>query len=561
MAQQEVAAQELQVVSFTEADKSDFDTTTPSNFAGKLKTSALVKVFMPGEIESTDPKPSKEIERRRTSTGYAYYIWMEQHSNRIRILPKGNKFQTKVVNFYEYGIPKYIPIKGKKGGLQAGKVYHLVLRDPSPIYIDTHLPGTYATIDNGTRRIPADANGRITLKDLATGDHTANIYASDGSTRGSVMIKESDKVYEHDARKKTRLSIRTNPVGGEILIKDGEFTEKYDRSKEYAHKSYLVIANINNNEVRQTITVDDNHTSFIINNTKTFDITPIYNGSADYATVYEDRKALVAGEENNVILDGKTYRITRPVGSKFRYYASHSNGKSKDITINVENGMNTDYLLKINPRNPFRWPWQRPYEPAPMGVAIGYVQKQMVTKGEGEKLKENGVWNDGVDKWLYGMQFGFYAQPCFSWGLGLYTGLFYEAYLSSNGSGNSDEYENFQEHNLSLPVHALYRFPLGKKCALSLHGGLGFNYVVYGAYTADGVEDNSDFYGEDGCPKRFNMALEGGVDFRIGPVQIGFTYSKGLTDHGIYSSIGDYKTNYNKLGINVAWVIGDIYNW
>lgn len=57
------------------------------------------------------------------------------------------------------------------------------------------------------------------------------------------------------------------------------------------------------------------------------------------------------------------------------------------------------------------------------------------------------------------------------------------------------------------------------------------------------------------------MALEGGVDFRIGPVQIGFTYSKGLTDHGIYSSIGDYKTNYNKLGINVAWVIGDIYNW
>lgn len=558
-AQQESAAQELQVVSFTEADKTDFDTTTPSLFAGELKNTALVKVFMPGEIESTDPKSLKDIERKMKSTGYVSYVWVKQNANNIRIVPKGNKYKSIKVEFTDFGISKYVPQRNNtKAGLQAGKVYHLVLRDPTPILIDTKLPGAYATVDGGTQSYAADQSGYITLKEIPYGDHTVNIYASDGSMRGSVHVKESDtnKLYELDARKKTKIDIRTNPAGGQLQIKDGEFTEIYDRNKEYAHKSYLVIANINGNEVRQVITVDDKHTSFIINNTKTFDITPTYNGSAASAVIYENRKVLVAGEDNDVVADGYTYHVTRPVGSKYKYYASGANGKSKSTTISVGNGMSTDYKLIINPRNSFVWPWQREYEAAPIGVAVGYVQKQMVTKGEGEKLKENGVWTDGTDKWLHGMQVGIFGQPCFSWGLGLYTGLFYEFYLSSNGSGNSDEYEDFQEHNIYLPVHALYRLPFGKKVALNIHGGLGFNYVVYGAYTADGYEDNSDFYGEDGAPKRFNMALEAGLDFRVGPVQIGLSYSKGLTDHEVYSSYGDYKTTYKKIGINIAWVIG-----
>lgn len=554
-AQQESAVQELQVVSFTEADKSDFDTTTPSNFAGELKTTALIKVYMPGEIESTDPKSSKEIERKMTSTGYAYYVWVEQHANSIRIVPKGNKFQTKMIKFKEYDIPLYSP-KNKKGGLQAGKVYRLVLRDPSPVYIDTHLQGTYATVDGSTNKIFADDNGRIALKDLSAGDHTAYIFAGDGSTRGSVQIKEADqdKVYEHDVRKKARIDIHTNPDGFQIQIKDGEFIEKYDPNKEYTYKSYTVIANFNGNVVEKPISVDDKHTSFIIPNTKTFDITPMYMGSATSAIVFENKKSLNPNEDNDVVRDGYTYHITRPVGTKYKYYASGAGGKSKNQSISVENGMQTEYRLPIAARNSFVWPWQREYAAAPMGVAIGYVQKQMVTKGEGERYKQN-IWGE-EDKWLHGMQVGFYAQPCFSWGLGLYTGLFYEFYLSSNGSGADDEYDDWQEHNIVIPVHALFRLPFGKKVALSVHGGLGFSYAVYGAFKKSEYEDYTDFYGEDAAPKRFNMALEGGLDFRVGPVQIGLLYSKGLNDHGSYSYLGDYKTTYNKIGINIAWVVG-----
>lgn len=553
-AQQESSERELQIVSFTEADKSDFDVTTPSNFDGKLKTTALVKVFMPGEIESTDPVASKDIERKITPGGgtYAFYVWIEQHSNSMRIVPKGNTYQSVKITFKDYDIPVYSP-RNKNGGLQAGKVYHLVLRDPTPVYIDTHLQGAYASVDNNTQKIYADKDGRITLKDLTSGEHIVNVFANDGNSRGSVKIDDRQKIYTLDARKKAILKINTNPSGGQIYIMNGETKEDYDRSKEYAYGSYKVIAHINGNIVEKSITVDDRHKSFTIDNTKTYNITPMYMGSSTSATVYENNKQLVEGEENGVVLEGNTYQVTRPIGGTYKYYATNYSGKSPKTTVSVNNNSQSDYQLSIAARNTIVWPWQREYDAAPMGVAFGYVQKQMVTKGEGEKLKENGVWGDGEDKWLHGMQIGVYAQPCFSWGLGMYTGLFYECYLSSN---DNEDYENFQEHNVVVPVHALYRLPFGKKCAVSIHGGLGFSYAVYGAYKADGYEDYTDFYGEDALPKRFNMALEGGLDFRIGPVQIGFLYSKGLNDHGSYSFLGDYKTTYNKIGINVAWVVG-----
>lgn len=114
-AQQAASGRELKIVSFTEADKSDFDVTTPSNFSGKLSSAALVKVFMPGEVESTDPRPAKAIERKLSpgGGGYANYIWVEQHCNSLRIVPKGNLYQSLLVYFSEYGISKYT-VRNKK---------------------------------------------------------------------------------------------------------------------------------------------------------------------------------------------------------------------------------------------------------------------------------------------------------------------------------------------------------------------------------------------------------------------------------------------------------------
>lgn len=103
----------------------------------------------------------------------------------------------------------------------------------------------------------------------------------------------------------------------------------------------------------------------------------------------------------------------------------------------------------------------------------------------------------------------------------------------------------------------LFRLPLGKKVALSVHGGLGFNYSVYGTYTSkeDYIEDFDDFYGEDGFPKRFNMAAEIGAGLRLGPIQLNFQYSKGINDHESYSTVGDYKTVQNKYTFGISYMI------
>lgn len=93
------------------------------------------------------------------------------------------------------------------------------------------------------------------------------------------------------------------------------------------------------------------------------------------------------------------------------------------------------------------------------------------------------------------MQFGLHLQPCFSFGLGMYTGIFYELYLSSN---DNEYYTSYQEHDIYVPVHALFRLPFSEKVSLWIHGGLGFNYGVYAKYSSDdeGADDLTDVFGE-----------------------------------------------------------------
>lgn len=564
-AQPESSERELQVVSFTEADQTDFDVTTPSNFAGKLSTTALVKVYMPGEIASTDPVSSQDIVRKLSpgGGGFATYVWLEEHSNSLHIFFKGSTYQSVKINFKDYNIPMY-SLRNKNGGLQAKKVYHLVLRDPAPVYIDTHLQDSYAIVDNDTQKIPADKDGRITLRELAPGEHTVNVFAANGSSRGSVKIDDRQKIYTLDARKKTRLTIKTNPEGGTIHIYNGEAKELYDANKEYAYGSYKIVANIQGNEVQKEITIGDNMKTIVIDNTKTYTLTPMYNGrNAESASVYENN-TLLNGTVDGVKVSGNSYEVTRPIGKKYIYYATYMGSKSKKKKIKVDYDMQSDYQLSVEGRKDFQWPWEREYVPVPVGLMVGYVQKQLVTTGAGEKVKENPAWLDGESSWLSGVQVGIDVQPCFKWGLGIYTGLFYEYYFSSN---NDYEYSNFQDHELYIPVHALFRFPFSRKFALWVHGGLGFNYGLSAKFKASDSDyaEDLDYFGEElwhyengyrsYAPKRYNMMAEIAVNLRLGPVVVGATYSMGLNDHECYWVFGDeYKSKINKLSISAAFM-------
>lgn len=557
----------LEVVSFGLADNADNDTRKDSNFRGKLANTALVKVFMPGEVENVDPEPV-QIERR-TSTGgggIATYIWLKTHreSSKLSIMPKNSDIGKIQIDLTKYGISKWT-YKNRNGGLQAGKVYRLVLRDPAPVLIDTQLPGAYAVISGDTKKYNADSNGRITINNAPSGERIVTIYAADGTFRETVEIKDETKIYPHDCRRKYILNLKTMPEGARLVIKDGEIEMEYQPNMQLAEKAYEVIAYFPGNPdvVKNMITLHENTTKTIYN-TKTYTVTPMYDGVSvgTGASVFENENMLKSTDEG-VVVKGNSYQVTRPIGQTLKYYATFDEKKSKTKSIKVSANMQSDIELKVETRKDFQWPWGRKYNPVPVDFTIGYVQKQIVTSGNGEKVKESPAWFDGESKWLRGFQLGIGVHPCFKFGLGFYSGVFYEMYISSN---DKEDYGNFQEHNIYIPAHALFRIPFSDNAALWVHGGLGFNIGIAAAYKADDSdynEDITDYYGKPVYatdqfdiygPKRFNMAAEIGLNMRIKSFALGATYSKGITNNECYQEAGDgYKTRMNKLAINVAF--------
>lgn len=557
---------ELKVVSFTVAKRGvDYDVREEqTNFSGNLADKALVKVFMPGEIETAVPTPIKKEWKMSGREGKANYLWVDSHCNKLRIIPKGNTFKALDIEFPSYGIPKYTT-KNKKGGLQPGKVYRLVLCDPAPVLIDTQLPGAYAMINGDTKKYNADSNGRITINNAPSGEHEVTIYAADGSLRETVEIKDDTKIYTRDSRAKYTLNLTTKPEGARLVIKDGEIEMEYQPNMQLAEKAYEVIAYFPGNPdvVKNMITLHENTTKTIYN-TKTYTVTPMYNGApaGTGASVFENENMLKSTDDG-VVVSGNSYEVTRPIGQTLKYYATFYGQKSKTKSIKVSANMPSDIQLAVETRKDFQWPWEREYSPVPVDFTIGYVQKQIVTSGNGEKVKESPAWFDGESKWLRGFQLGIGVHPCFKFGLGFYSGVFYEMYISSN---DKEEHGDFQEHNIYIPAHALFRIPFGDKVALWVHGGLGFNIGIAAAYKADDSdynEDITDYYGKPVYttdqfdiygPKRFNMAAEIGLNMRIKSFALGATYSKGITNNECYQEAGDgYKTRMNKLAINVAF--------
>lgn len=463
-----------------------------------------------------------------------------EHELWLFVTPSGRAFMEAKTE--KYGASNRLPDLS----LKPKHIYDVVLKNDKTISINiiTIPQGATATLETGQR-----ATTNATITDVALGSHTLTI-SKDGRTlkKENINVTEDNVKFEYDLRETKRIRFESDPKGATLYVNDKECgTTPCELTLPFDSYSIKAMLGPGESDVK-SITVNRESEDIIKMEPvkkKKFEVYAIYNGSKVDADLYIDGKSSGTHQPS--------YTLELPIGKTYNmnmmYYG---NGKKRKIRVTPN--MSEEQMFKISARNRFVWPWQREYDACPAGVSASYVTKQLVTTGEGEKLKENGVWPDGQNKSLHGMQFGFHLQPCFSFGLGLYTGLFYELYLSSN---DDYDYNNFQEHCLYLPVHGFFRLPLGKKVALSVHGGLGFNYSVYGTYTSkeDYIEDFDDFYGEDGFPKRFNMAAEIGAGLRLGPIQLNFQYSKGINDHESYTTVGDYKTVQNKYTFGISYMI------
>lgn len=229
-------------------------------------------------------------------------------------------------------------------------------------------------------------------------------------------------------------------------------------------------------------------------------------------------------------------------------------GKSKTGLINV-NDKNSYFKWKL-PKPSTRY--HRGYttqdiDLRPIGLGLGYIQKQWVYKAEGEKLK-TGFWGQG-EKNLHGIQAGIRIEPHIGWWFYVHTGLYYEFYYSKSDEESSNGYNvfgKFMEHSLYVPAHIEFKMPVSDNFYFFINGGVGIDcglsakvdYYDDGAdepyYTEEDIYGNSDM----GDLKRFNVSGEFGGGFCINRLKFGCTFSRGLID----MSLGEgYTVQQNKL--------------
>ncbi|MGN0473579.1 MAG: PEGA domain-containing protein, partial [Acutalibacteraceae bacterium] len=225
------------------------------------------------------------------------------------------------------------------------------------------------------------------------------------------------------------VNILSDPNGAAIFV-DGEYVGKAPISNyNLTIGAHTFKAELNSSQIdEQSINITRQTTEIAMHPVKKSNvrITTKYAGSPVDALLVVDNEKNYKGQ--------KMYSMVLPY-DKHTFRVSYG-GKTKEKTIKI-NRPEFNHEFRLSAKNDFVWPWQRDYDAVPFGVSFAYVRKQLVTKGEGEKLKENGIWDDGKDKWLHGMQIGFHANPCLSFGLGFYTGIFYEFYRENVTDGVS----------------------------------------------------------------------------------------------------------------------------
>lgn len=419
-------------------------------------------------------------------------------------------------------------------------------------------------LDDKDSAIVSDAKPQAKFMNVSHGEHELKYYANNELIKSVIVVVDNvaNSFNNHDLRTYKTIDIISQPEGAAIYIDNEHVGTAPLHNYSITVGPHTFVAQLNQKEKEEknvNIGANISNVTLYPRETQAFSVNITLDHTPYTADLY------VNGDQVNKFFEkaqinqhydtyASTYNFDLPVGNSYSFKATVGDNASKVQTVKVKKGMkDVSLIMKRHHTNEIIWPWEREYDVDIMGFQIGYVRKQLVTQGEGEKYSENGVWDDGEGKWLHGIQAGLHFQPAFKFGLGLYTGLFYEYYFSSS---KEYDYSKFEEHCVYLPVHAMYRLRIAQSCALLIHGGIGLNYAIHGSYKDENsaYEDYTDFYGEDAFPKRFNMAAEISAGLRISRVMLSFTWAKGITDHKSYSSLGAFKTKQNKMSVGLSYV-------
>lgn len=414
----------------------------------------------------------------------------------------------------------------------------------------------------------------LTRQAVPFGDHKLKLVLGTQSKEMVVSVTDQNNVFnDFDLRQRRSVRFESDPSGSEVVVTENQkqiATGRTPCELELPYGNFEVTANKNGMKDSKSLTVNaaTGTVALYPEVKREIQLVGTLNGKhASTRVTVQSHKGNWQQDELKSREVSEVHTETLPYG---KYTVTARAAGSDDAvgkkTITVNGSSPSDYIIRMKATNKAEWFWNKTYDPAPFGIVLGYVQKQYVFRGNGERIRYNGVWAQyGEDKWLHGFEVGFRYQPALRWGLGLQTGIMMDWYVSSSkefGTKYNTDHTNYQEIDIYVPAHVMYRVRLGEKQALMVHGGVGLYYAVYGAYrsTDKSNDEQSVKFGESCYPNAFQATAEIGVGLRLGPIQINGIYSKGFTDNDKLKDVLQYKDGYkatmNRYAIQLSYVIG-----
>ncbi len=384
-----------------------------------------------------------------------------------------------------------------------------------------------------------------------------------GRTIKDTIIQVGDMNYnfEFDLRKKYGVDISSEPTGARVKVFVGNTWKDYKNTPTRVYEpegTYQMIVSKEGMSDTSWLVVssDVSYKHVVIEKRRKVEFFATFNGKrieADFFIrrkdgVYDPPATSINGRRNS-------FNLTLPYGI---YEVRMSNGNktaTRDIKINDNSSI--VYSFKLKQKNPFEWPWQKNFESRVSGFSIGLTQgSYSAITSDGHYVDYNPAWGN-FDSRLAAFQAGIHFQPAFPWGLGLYTGLFYQYYFSftpssekatSENGSLEQTYTNFSEHEVTVPLHLYFRLPFNEIIALSFHGGPDVSYAFKARYDD---RDNQFLtwnppYGEGFLHKHINLSYSIAAGFQIKWAMIEAVLQKGITNHDIDYGDGSGVTSTKK---------------
>lgn len=418
--------------------------------------------------------------------------------------------------------------------IESETMYTLTLQSQktTPISFSFSVDGVKVTLDNKyIGESPCQAE-RITY-----GKHHA-IYEYKGrrETR-EIEVSESNIAFGDDVefRNKYPVHFKSNEKNAYLII-DDENIGKMPLDVDVFEGAHTLKAYSDRGlSKEESITVGPN--------TKEHEIELYQTKYIDFYSNYDNSRVSGATVYINGDKRGETPYQEKLEYGKYKIRMTYS-GKDKSGSLVVDDNTANDFSLNIPPHKN-RWnPFDIEFREREYGLSVAYVSKWWSGKYDGQSYRMN-CWGD--DAAMSGIQIGVPVQPIFGYGLGLSTGLFYEIYFSSYSYSD----RSYEEMDLYIPVHLIFRLPIANEFSIFVNGGIGMDFGLSAKLKEDGYEDYKLSFGEEDMQNMFNLSGEfgGGVQYKA--FQLSANYSMGLLDHGSFAD-GFDKITQNKLAISLS---------